>query len=182
MANKTITQLTPYVSPQPLDVLPIVQVETGITKKVTLLDLGVGAIPGGSDTSIQFNDGQVFNGDDNLTWDKNDKTLAIESADDSSSQVIPFRIFSPAGNVFEVGFSEGDIFMGIPDDGIPKNLFLEADPFENSLRNTNICMPIGGGAPSVAPFNNAGGAFCFDSNNNKLYIYNGTAWKSVTLS
>ena len=41
---------------------------------------GVGS-PGGASTQIQFNDGGVFGGDADLTWDKTNNTLGLNGAD-----------------------------------------------------------------------------------------------------
>lgn len=42
------------------------------------LDIEAGT-PGGSDTSVQYNDGGSFGGDSNLTWDKTNQILSVDT-------------------------------------------------------------------------------------------------------
>lgn len=47
--------------------------------RANILNLPSGVIPGGNDTEIQFNDGGVFAGDINFTWDKKNDAITIGS-------------------------------------------------------------------------------------------------------
>jgi hypothetical protein len=83
MANRKITDLTALTTPAAGDLLPIVDISEGAAadknKKITYSDLisGVSSPPGGSTTQVQFNDGGVFGGDADLTWNKTTNVLGV---------------------------------------------------------------------------------------------------------
>src|ERR1044071_626577 len=75
MPNLKISQLPELVTPADTDVLPIVDAGTNTTKKIQWSNL---LRIGGSDTSIQYNDGGDLGGDSNLTWNKTTKIQTVK--------------------------------------------------------------------------------------------------------
>lgn len=157
------------------------------------------AVPGGSDTQIQFNDGDSFAGSSLMTFDKNaGGTLSLNSPSGSGSQNGgEIDIFGGDGggtsgdgaSIFIVGGSahgnndDGGIINlagGLPNGtGKKGDILLNYGDKATTVSGGFICIPTMQGAPSGTPSQN--GSVVYDRTNLKLYIWAGS-WKSVTLT
>ena len=71
----------------------------GFERALTVSDLGGGAVPGGVDTNVQFNDAGAFGGSANLTWD--DNTFAITNTT-SSAPALQLNVGNNPSAAFQI--------------------------------------------------------------------------------
>lgn len=82
----------------------------GGTLLLTVSGTGGTGVPGGSDTQVQFNDGNVFGGDPNFTFNKATNTLSVDNLSGSLTKLVDGTSYLIAGpNVTIVTGSNGAV-------------------------------------------------------------------------
>jgi hypothetical protein len=198
---------------------------------------GSGGSPGGNNTDVQYNDGGILGGTDNLTWNGSQLlvtgtngfgSIACNNPNTSGSKRAGFTI-QGNGNVywfvamdlasngttdffiydtqvrFYISSGNGKVGIGTSSPGgqlhtlIGNSTYVgqivqaasgqtaDLHQFQNSSGtvlsgvdpNGYVRTAATSGAPTTSP---ATGSMAFDSSANKLWVFNGTSWKGVTLS
>lgn len=80
---------------------------------------GGSGTPGGNDTEVQFNDGGVFGGDTNFTFNKTTNTLSVNNVSGSLTRLVDGTSYLVAGsNVTIVTGSNGSVTISAPTVGL----------------------------------------------------------------
>ena len=135
-----------------------------------------GGAPGGPVTAIQFNDGGVFGGNSDLTWNGTGQQLGLN--EDVGSSI---AFFDSNGTTRQAGIStsgSGDHSLNLVG-GNDVRIYSNDDATDNiwdfkadgSLKLANIA------AEPVSPVE---GAVIYNSTSHQMEIYNGTSWNSVS--
>lgn len=145
MATKKITDLVELTSAASGDVLPIVDINEDITKKIsasnllatkqdTLVsgtniktinstsllgsgDISISANPSGGAGAIQFSDGSAFASDSNLFWDNTNKRLAVGTITPSATSHVKGSGSTSATNALLVQNSSSVLILRVRDNG-----------------------------------------------------------------
>lgn len=132
---------------------------------------GGGGSPGGINNSIQFNNSGSFDGTGGIVYSSN--IAGTFGPGFQQTNADPITIYGDTG-VF-IGTAGGTISINTTDD-----LFLNDNILLTTATSGFIYIPTMAGTPTGTP--TEGGAMVFNTTANKLHIYNGSAWKSVTLT
>jgi hypothetical protein len=74
----------------------------GFERVLTTADISAGAVPGGLDTEIQFNNAGAFGGASGLTWDEVNARLTLDTSPGTGPALV-FDNIDPSGTVIEMG-------------------------------------------------------------------------------
>lgn len=141
MPDLPITGLTELVSPSPGDVIPIVDIFSGVTKKVRF-DAFIGSSTSGNTVTVE----ESFTGDGVTTeftieHDFFNKNISVSVKDDSYIEVYPKKDTS---SIYQVVIT----FTSAPEDGAVYSVLLiglvneEPDVEENALLNDDGVTPL----------------------------------------
>lgn len=145
----------------------------GFERVLTTADLGGGAVPGGADTNIQFNDSGAFGGDANLVWDDVTKTLTISMLGGSGAAIIVNNTLSNTP-IIQTGGSGGST------SNIPLKMFDNSGTqffqwfFDTSLSVGNHKLELqssSGGTVPFIEFDNSGEMSFFGAQGSNLMLF-----------
>jgi hypothetical protein len=166
---------------------------------------GGGSSSAGNAGDIQYSDGAggfAAETEDSLKYGA--QTFSIGGNTISAKGILNAVFFPPPGGTFAIfsgvanlggtlfnlitnAFLGGDIFLETPGAVLGLNVLSQEDvqvgsgsDLANNVDNGFLDISFMSGAPTGTSIQTA--AMVFDRTNNKLYIYNGSAWKSVALT